>query len=92
MLKAEFSDEALTECFRAAERILKRFGKADQNGQTTYSSGDLQFVRTNGNEIEIRFGGHVVLRALVDWDAGSGGKVIWQPGDWVQAVDAIDPR
>jgi hypothetical protein len=88
MLKAEFSDEAATECWLAAQRILQRFGVANQNGETRYTQGDLAFAHTNGDEIEIRFQNHPVL--LVRPEGFPRRVPTWNPGDWVHQVDQID--
>lgn len=90
MLKIDLSPEAMFACCDAAVGILKRDGKPDQNGETTFEVGDLRFAHTNANEIEVRLSGHVVMRVPVDPHAGSGRPIVWLPGDWLHSVDAID--
>ena len=88
MMSAEFSNEDATDCLVAAKRILQRNGIPNQNGEITFGYRDLLFARTNGNEVEIRYVQHTVLR--VPPPEGSGRPFIWQPGVWIEQLGEID--
>ncbi len=87
MLNAEFTDEAATNCYEAARRILDHFAIPDQSGSRSCTKDDLVIAENNVGDIEVAIGGHVGLRVPL---LGSGRKVVWCPGDWIAAVDELD--
>jgi hypothetical protein len=93
MLRAEFSDEAATDCYEAALRILDHVGIDQDPGRSSdfraYREGDLEIARTNTGHVEVRYKDEVGLRVSPH---GAGEQAIWRPGDWVHEVNRIDQR
>jgi len=86
--KADWPDDALTDCYQAVQHILDRYGKdSPQDGSRTCRAGDLLLSRTKAGHTVVKFKGREVMR--VPRALGSEPHV-WDPGDdWVSEVDRL---
>ena len=87
MLQADLADSSFSACADAVRRILAARGVDAQDGTRAWSYGAYRFVSTNGGTLQAWFTGQLVMRLPLP---GSSEATMWNPGDWVSGIDALD--
>ena len=89
VIKVEDSDETLAELCEAAKRIIKARGaRLTEGARLEHKDGELTIARSEIDEIEITFHGHLVFRARSSGARSS--DHLFDSGDWIKEVERID--